>query len=560
MAVPPIQRSQQPAAADSAGSTEAARFAWLPDVVLGLLIVAALPLAIVSIPNTVSVVGNLLPVDIDKLGLIRAHGLALPAMMLTVPLAAVAVRRTKAAPVMVGGLALLAVADAAGGYAGSAFLVGLLRVLHGVGAGLLIPATLVAAWDRTPVLRALWAGMLAVSLLAAQAMALWPLDNVTAWQITLQPYPVLSGVSLGLAAVYLALWLTRGSPGVPGPEPVERSRLALSAVPAAGIAILAVGTTYNWPEHMVVLAALLSVVALLALASIGTFEGPSGRSLAYAMVAVGVVLLPTAAQITNVELGGLGGPGLSGLWAPFLISGVGAVLAAVVVSRLDPAAMQLLSGAGLVAIVLGMCAVRLMVPVAQGLLLVVPFLLLAVGAAVALTAALRVAGIGASLFGLSLCFPGVLGGYLLGTGVQVSWLRRATSPQELVDAFVSALHLWALIGGFLVVAVIVLAAVLARRSAGRTALADLAAGTAGAGGGEERHGGTGEASWSVAARSPGVAGSDAAAGREKGAEGPERARRLAGREDKLVGGQGESTGPMPVVPQPAQSPEDSAAP
>jgi hypothetical protein len=83
---------------------------------------------------------------------------------------------------------------------------------------------------------------------------------------------------------------------------------------------------------------------------------------------------------------------------------------------------------------------------------------------VALTAALGEVSMGAAAFGLSLCFAGVLAGYLLGTGVQMWMLEGISSRQELVDSFVGALHWWALIGGFLVVAVIVLAAVMARRT------------------------------------------------------------------------------------------------
>ncbi|MFD1939400.1 hypothetical protein ACFSKW_48865 [Nonomuraea mangrovi] len=464
MAVPPIERSQ---AMGLPGPATGARFAWLLDVILGLLIVAALPLAILSIPNTVSLVSGLLPPEFDKLDLIRAHGLALPAMMLTVPLASVLVQRMKAAPILLTGLAVLAVADAAGGFAGSAFLVGALRVVHGVGAGLLVPALLMAAWERAPLLRALWTGMLAVSLLAAQALALWPLDDVRDWRITLQPYPLLTGIALGLAAIYLAVGVATGAPSTPGPRAVERTRLTLTAVPAAGLAVLAVGTTFGWPPALVILAALFSVAALLTLASIGTFEGPAGRSLAYAMLAVGVVVLPTAAQVTYMELGGVGGPGLNGLWLPFLVCALMGAGAALAVGMLDMASMQRLSRAGLVTIVLGLCTVRLMVPAGDGFMLVVPFALLAVGAAVALTAALRMSGPGAALYGLTLCFPGVLAGYLLGTGIQMVLLGRPQSAQQLVDRFVEALHLWALIGGFLVVAVIVLAALLGRRSAAR---------------------------------------------------------------------------------------------
>jgi len=454
MAVPPIERSP-----DTAPS--GARLARLSDLVLGLLIVAALPLAIVAIPNTVSVVAELLPDRIDRIGLMRAHGLALPAMMLTVPLAAVAMRWTKPAHLLLGGLVLLAVADAAGGYAGSAFLVGVLRAAHGVGAGLVVPALLVAAWERPHALRALWTGMLSLSLLGAQALALWPLDGVTRWQITLQPYPLLTGITLALAAVYLVLWLAGGRSATPIPRPRERSRLLLSTVPAAGIAVMAISTaSEDWRAGLVILLAVLAVVGLLGLASIGTRES---RTLAYAMVAVGVVLLPSVAQVTYVEMGGLGGPGLKGLWVPFSVAGLLAVAAAVMV-RVFAVDSRWATRFGLLSMVAGLCSVRVVAPSPEGMVLVVPFALLAVGASVALTAALSQVGMGTAMFGLALCFPGVLAGYLLGTGVQMTVLKDVTSAQELVDSFVHALHLWALLGGFFVVAVIVLAAVMSRRA------------------------------------------------------------------------------------------------
>ncbi|MDR8415110.1 hypothetical protein MTP10_41065 [Nonomuraea sp. 3-1Str] len=467
MAVPPIQRSpNQPATGPDPGAT----YPWFLDTVLALLIVAALPLAIVAIPNTVSVVGDLLPPGFDRLGLMRAHGLALPAMMLTVPLAAVALGRVKVAYVLIAGLALLAVADATGGYAGSTFLVGVLRVLHGVGAGLLLPATLVAAWERPAVLRAVWSGVLALSLLSAQALALWPLDGVSDWKVTLQPYPMLTGVALVLAAAYLVLWLQYGRRPAPRPEPRERSRLLLATMPAAGIAVVAISTaSEDWRPNIVILVAVLAVGALLALASIGT---PRARSLAYVMVAVGAVVLPSIAQVTYVEMGGLGGPGLKGLWAPFTVAGVLAVAGAVLVRLFVRDDATWPEPLGLLAMVVGLCSVRVVVPAADGRVLVVPFTLLAVGAAVALTASLRRAGVGAALFGLALCFPGVLAGYLLGSGVQMAMLRGVSSPQQLVDRFVGALHMWALIGGFLVVAVIVLAALLSRRGPGSDGAGD----------------------------------------------------------------------------------------
>jgi hypothetical protein len=430
-------------------------------MLLGLLIVAALPLAIVAIPNTLSVVARLLPGDIDQVGLMRTHGLALPALMLTVPLVAVALRRVQTAHLLVAGLALVAVSDAAGGYAASELLVGVVRVLRGIGAGIIVPVTLVAVWDRRPALRALWVGVFSFGLLAAQALALWPLDDVSSWKVTLQPYPMVTGVALALAAAYLVAWMLLGRPPGPAPSAKERTRLLLAAVPAAGIAVVAVSTaTEGWRAIPVVLLAGVAVVGLLALASIGA---TASRTLAYTMVAVGVVLLPSAAQVTLVEMGGLGGPGLRGLWIPYTVAGLLAIAASVAVRLLARASGRWLAPLGLLAMVIGLCSVRLVVPSADGLVLAVPFSLLAVGAAVALTAALQEVGAGAAVFGLSLCFAGVLAGFLLGTGVQMAMLDGVTSAQQLVDSFVGALHWWALIGGFLVVAIIVLAAVMARR-------------------------------------------------------------------------------------------------
>jgi hypothetical protein len=303
---------------------------------------------------------------------------------------------------------------------------------------------------------------------------------------------LLTGIGLALAAVYLLLWLIAGDAGDAGdtapPELSERPgrrRLNFAsvpsaipaavptAIPAVGIAALAVGTTFDWPPILVVVAAAVAVVAMLGLGIAGGLEGADGRIPALTNVAVGLVILPTAAQITYVELGGLGGPGLSGLWLPFVLALVAALAAAYLAGRASEEKSIRFTGGGLVAVVAGLCAIRLLVPVSSGLLLVVPFVLLAAGAAVALMSAMRNASLGAVLFGLSLCFPAVLAGYLLGTGIQVTRLRQVgqsgeATRQALLDGFVGALHIWALAGGFAVVAIIVLAAVLTRRtSAGR---------------------------------------------------------------------------------------------
>ncbi|MBB4702034.1 hypothetical protein [Sphaerisporangium siamense] len=635
------------------------------DVIVGLLTALALPLAIVAIPNTISVVSALLPPDIAGVGVLRAHGLALPVMLCVVPLTAVALGRFSPAPVLLAGLALLGVADVAGGYAGSAVAVGVLRALHGVAAGMLVPATLAACRERSAssrgVLVPVWAAALAAAFLTAQALALWPLDQVTSWRVTLQPYPMLTGVALALAATYFAIsrltgedtrpaedgqwegapyaengrrggaWSAKdgqrggASPyaenGQPGDarsaEGGQRSgaspyaanrrwggarsaedgqrgggasfaqdggregawfaqgfragsggdlsggsvRVLFTLGPSAGVALLALGTTFGWPPWLIVVSAAVAVAVLLTPACAGRAGGPAGRALAFVMVAVGLVVLPTAAQVTYVELGGLGGPGLSGLWAPFGL----AVLLVLVVVLVIPAARfaphvvgrfgevpasKLVAG-GLVAMVAGLCAIRLMVPAPSGMPLLVPFALLGGGAAVAVTAALRAVPLSTALSALSLCLPAVLSGFLLGTGIQVERLHAVSTSgevtsQAMVDGFVEALHVWALVAGFAVVVILVLGAVLATRSAER-ALRDAPADTPADVPPRGVEDGADEGAADRAA-----AGEASGAGGAGGVVGPEGAGRTAGEEGA---GDGPETSMIPVVPAPTRSPE-----
>ncbi|MEV4554443.1 hypothetical protein [Nonomuraea wenchangensis] len=535
------------------------------DTLLGLLVICALPLAITTIPNTLSVVARLLPADIDQVGLMRTHGLALPALMLTVPLAAVALRRVPAAHLMLAGLALVALSDAGGGYAATELLVGVVRVLRGVGCGLLVPATLVAVWPRTPVLRGLWAGTFSLSLLTAQALALWPLDAVSSWKVTLQPYPLVTGVALALAAAYLLAWMMLGRPEAPVFEVGERGRLLLCVVLAAGVAVVAISTaSAGWRAPPVVLLAATAVFGLLALASIGAVES---RRAAYVLVAVGVVLLPSAAQVTLVEMGGLGGPGLRGLWIPYVVAGVLAIGAAVAVGIFAVGAGRWLAPLGLLSMVVGLCSVRLVVPSADGMVLVVPFTLLAVGAAVAVTATLREVGIGAAAFGLSLCAAGVLAGFLLGTGVQMALLDGVRSAQELVDNFVGALHWWALIGGFLLVAIIVLAAVLARRPEGDEDVLLVPTPQDDRGSGSEAVDCAGDRrKWGDAFAAAGDPGRDGGERLDEGASEGVRSvaagHAFAEPEGEPEGEpeEGSAEGPVPAVPPQAKSPEDDRAP
>lgn len=602
MAVPQIRRVW------AFGDARAVRLSLVLDLVVGLLIMLVLPLAVVTIPNTVSVVAELLPADVSRVAMTRAHGMALPALLLTVPLAVLAARRFRAAPLLLAGLVLLAGAEAAGGYADSALVAGVLRAVQGVGGGLLLCATLLAVWERhgaaRRVLLSLWAGALVASMLTAQALALWPLDKATSWRVTLQPYPLVTGLALAVGAGYLVLWLVSGDARVTRPAVVAGGRLLPAAAPAVGIAALALGTTFDWPSVLTLAAAGVSVVVLFALALLGAPDGTPGRSLAITMTVVGLVVLPTAAQTTYMELGGVGGPGLIGLWPPFAIAVVAALVVPVLIGHLSrraapaavarhaegagsgagprgglrPAALaehaaardRLVAGerveygaaeetdgrraghaadasssptmrylrGGLTALVAGLAAIRLIVPSAEGMTLTVPFVLIAVGAAVALAAALCATSSGAALFALTLCFPGVLAGFLLGTGMQIARVRAVErmpnpSAQALVDGFVATLHTWALVAGFTVVAGLVLTAILVRRRAGDRP--EEAAGETGGG-------------------RAAVPGDPASPGHPAGPAAPTIAM------DILVAGRDRPQGGRPVVPPPSPSPEASPGP
>ncbi|SDI32164.1 hypothetical protein SAMN05421505_1446 [Sinosporangium album] len=476
MAVPPIERRQ--AVAVSAVGPSRVLPSSVSNVVLVLLIALALPLAIVTVPNTASFVSALLPPGVERVALLRAHGLALPVMAVTVPLVAALMRAVSPAPIMVVGLALMALADAAGGFADSTLLVGLVRGLHGLGAGLLVPASLVAAWGCAGYVKVVWVAALSTGLVSAQALALWPIDAVTSWRVTLQPYPLVTGVALALAAVHLILWLrsprraaTDQADDEAGPateavteaataETAKSGRPLVAVLPALAVGGLAVGTTYGWSANLVLVTAGLSLVAFLVLASLA-----DRRQAAFLMVAVGAVILPTTAQVTSVELRGLGGPGLSGLWMSFAVAVAAAVVAAVVAIRLTADRAPALVWSGLLLLVAGLVSVRVMVPAEDGLPMTVPLTLVAAGAALALMASLRVVGLQSALWALSLCFPSLLAGYMLGTGIQLAHLRDVVSTQGIVDALVGAVHLWALVAGFLVIAVVILGASLSRRSA-----------------------------------------------------------------------------------------------
>ncbi|HEX5296540.1 MAG TPA: hypothetical protein VFW50_06095 [Streptosporangiaceae bacterium] len=109
--------------------------------------------------------------------LLRASGLALPAMAVAGSLAVLIVRWLRAGPVLLSGLLILAAADALGGLVRTVALIGTDRSLHGAGAGISAAGVVAVVTERRTqtqapngvprVLAASWAAVMVAALAAA---------------------------------------------------------------------------------------------------------------------------------------------------------------------------------------------------------------------------------------------------------------------------------------------------------------------------------------------------------------------------------------------------------
>ena len=103
------------------------------------IVATVIPLVVLQIPDAIA---WSLPPRLAAGGpaavasLLRASGLALPAMAVAGSVAALAVRWLRAGPVLLAGLLALAVADVLGDVAHTIALIGVDRSLHGAGAGI----------------------------------------------------------------------------------------------------------------------------------------------------------------------------------------------------------------------------------------------------------------------------------------------------------------------------------------------------------------------------------------------------------------------------------------
>ena len=211
---PPQPGRRSPAAAAPAAAA-AARSAAASLCALAV-VATVVPLAAIQIPDAIA---WSLPPRLAAGGpavvtsLLRASGLALPAMAVTGSLAALAVRWLRAGPVLLTGLVLLAAADALGDTARTVALIGADRSLHGAGAGIAMTGVVAVVAERQPrrrqrhqpgsregrpaaarlVLPGWWAAFTVAGLAAAPELMRYRVSS-GGWPAALQPYP----------------WLTRG--------------------------------------------------------------------------------------------------------------------------------------------------------------------------------------------------------------------------------------------------------------------------------------------------------------------------------------------------------------
>ncbi|GLZ07690.1 hypothetical protein Acsp03_51560 [Actinomadura sp. NBRC 104412] len=406
-----------------------------------LLALAAPPAAALVVPDLSAQVVEGARADLAAAsGFVRAAGLTLPALVLTVPPAAVMARRLPARAVLAAGLLSLLAGLACVRYAETVPLIAAGRVLQGVGAGLVLPATAVLVWAmRSRFLVALWAGALGAGLLVAMPLALYVLPMSGHWRVALAPFPWPALVALAALVPCLA-W--RGEP-LPVPKQAERGQVMLPIAPAAGVAFLAVMATHQWSPGAQLVVACIALVALCGPALAAGRDAAAGSPFrcAVVMVATGLLTYPVTGPLAGLAAAEGAVPPV-----PFAACGAAALAGALLTVRLPERAVHgtVLAGHTLIVVaVLTALAARTPAEPRPLTAVLVP---LGLGVGVALAASLRDAGAGAALFGLGLCFPALLTGQLLVLSLQAGrWQQaHAATPAQQAQALAAGYQTWLL--------------------------------------------------------------------------------------------------------------------
>jgi hypothetical protein len=423
------------------------------DIAAAMVVMTVVPLALLQLPDAIAwaVPGQFAAAGPGTVtSLLRVSGLALTAMVISVPLGALGVRRFRAWPVLVAGLGVFGLADILGNTARTIAQIGIDRSMHGFGAGIVLAAVTALATERRNragrALTAWWAVCVVTGLAAAPEVMRRRLASGD-WHAALQPYPWLTGAALGLAALYALLSEGAVTRGTRANFPAaERSQLALLAAPVTGMCVVAVAGTYG--HSQTVTAAAISEVISLAGITIMTARTGSAKWFAVACAVTGFTLAPAAGAVTDLmramAVSGsardgltvvgvqVGGPELCVL-ALCGAAGLGAVIAVVLPdsrARLVVATGLSLAAAGFAASYLaagnltagGLTTGSLAaggLPRSQSELLAVVCIPVAGGLAAALAAGLRATGAPGALCGVVLLLAGVLVGYLADGAIEL---------------------------------------------------------------------------------------------------------------------------------------------
>jgi hypothetical protein len=432
------------------------------------IVATVIPLVVLQIPDAIA---WSLPPRLAVRGpavvtsLLRASGLALPAMAVAGSLAALAVRSLRASPVLLAGLFALAVADMLGDTARTVALIGVDRSLHGAGAGIALVGVVAIAAEqqsqrrhrqrrqtqrrqtqrrpkqRRPkqdLLAGWWAASTVAGLVAAPELMRRRVSSGD-WHAALHPYPWLTGTGLALGALYAML--AEGTPAttVRNAFPAaERAQLALLTAPVSGIGAIAVAVTYRG-DKAVVAAAIADAIALAGITAITARAGPAAR-FAVVCAVTGFTLAPAAGAVTALTAPAQPIEGAAG--AALAAALGGAALA--VATRRPHARATTAVGLSVAAVGLGaLDPAGLAAP--SGRLLAVLCVPLAGGLAAALTASLRATGAAGALAGVVILVAGLVAGYLAAAAVQLRALIGARPGPAVHAALVTAAGHWALV-------------------------------------------------------------------------------------------------------------------
>jgi len=469
------------------------------------IVATVVPLVVVQIPDAIA---WSLPPRLTAGGpasvadVLRASGLALPAMAVAGSLAVLAVRRLRAGPVLLAGLLTLAVADACGDAARTIALVGVDRSLHGAGAGIAMAGAVAVVTERQAhrqqqyrqqqyrqqqqrqqqqrqqqrqqkqpspgpqnlahrLLAGWWAVLTVTGLALAPELMRYRVTS-GGWHTALQPYPWLTGAALALTALYAMLAEESAASTARSAFPAaERAQLALLTTPVAGICAIAIAVTYRG-DKAVVAAAVADAIALAGIAAITARAGTAARFAVVCAVG-GFTLAPAAGAVTSLTA-------LTQLTAlpagVALAAALGGAALAVLARRPHARAM---TAAGLFLAAVSLASLDLAgLAAPSGRQLAVLSIPLTAGLTMALTASLRGVGAAGALAGVVIMMAGLVTGYLAAGAIQLHALTGARTLPALHIALVTAAGHWALLAASVAaVAALALACTKGRERGGR---------------------------------------------------------------------------------------------